>query len=125
MKLLLDTHTLLWWLENPDLLSEESRTAIRDGENAVYISAAVIWEIVIKRAMGKLDIPSNIEQALRANGFSALPVSIAHALAVERLPHLHKDPFDRLLIAQAIAEGLTLVTRDPNVMKYSVSYMVA
>lgn len=125
MKLLLDTHVLLWWLEDPGLLSEECRKTIKDSSSMVYVSAAVIWEIIIKRALGKLEIPSDIERVLAVNDFHPLSVSIFHALTVEMLPHFHRDPFDRMLIAQAICEGLTLATRDPNIMKYTVSYMVA
>jgi PIN domain nuclease of toxin-antitoxin system len=125
MKLLLDTHTLLWWLENPALLSKQARTAIRDGKNVVYLSAAVAWEIVIKKSLGKLDIPDNLEDVLQANRFLPLPVTIAHAIAVQSLPTYHRDPFDRMLIAQALCEGLTLVSRDSNIQKYPISCMVA
>ena len=125
MRLLLDTHALLWWLDDPRLLSEEARNAIKSGENIVYVSAAVIWEIVIKKALGKLDIPSNIERALATNGFSLLSITVPHALAVQKLPSHHRDPFDRMLIAQALQEGLILVSRDPNILKYRVAHMVA
>ena len=125
MKLLLDTHVLLWWLDNPSLLAPEARKTIQNNENIIFVSAAVIWEMILKKSLGKLETPSNIEQVIRTNGFLPLSVSISHALAVETLPYHHRDPFDRMLIAQAISEGLTLVTRDPNIMKYSVSYLVA
>ncbi len=111
MSLLLDTHVLLWWLKDPALLSEGARNAIEDGENLVYVSAAVAWEIAIKRALGKLQA-GNLEEAITENQFLTLPVTVSHALAVEKLPDHHRDPFDRMLVAQAMSERLTLVSRD-------------
>jgi PIN domain nuclease of toxin-antitoxin system len=125
MKLLLDTHALLWWLEGPQLLSKEARNAVRDGRNAVYVSAAVAWEIVIKKGLGKIEVPDNLEEALAQNRFLALPILVSHALAVEKLPLHHRDPFDRMLIAQAVHEGLTLVSRDSQVRQYPVSCIAA
>lgn len=125
MSLLLDTHALLWWLGNPELLSTQSKRAIADGNNVVFVSAAVIWEIVIKKSLGKLESPDDVEGALTANGFAHLAVTLRHALAVEALPNVHRDPFDRMLVAQAISDRLTIVTRDPNIMKYPAPYMVA
>jgi len=125
MNLLLDTHTLLWWLEDPDLLSKEARKAIRNGKNAAFVSAAVLWEIVIKKSLGKLEIPEDIEVILSAAHFDTLPVTAPHAFALQSLPDHHKDPFDRMLIAQAICEGFTLVTRDRMIRKYQVSCIVA
>jgi PIN domain nuclease of toxin-antitoxin system len=121
----LDTHAFLWWLDDPTLLSEAARQAIGDGRRAVYVSAAVIWEIVIKRSLGKLDAPDDIESAMAANRFLPLPVTVPHALAVGSLPDLHRDPFDRLLIAQARHEGLKLVTRDPLIARYGVPLILA
>jgi PIN domain nuclease of toxin-antitoxin system len=125
MKLLLDTHALLWWLEDPHLLSKEARNAVRNGKNAVYVSAAVAWEIVIKKGLGKLEVPDNLEETLAQNRFLALPILVSHALAVEKLPLHHRDPFDRMLIAQAVHEGLTLVSRDSQVRQYPVSCIAA
>ena len=125
MTLLLDTHTFLWWLEDPQLLSPAARKAIGNGANTVYISAVVAWEIAIKRALGKLDAPDDLETAIVANRFIPLPVTIAHALAVETLPHHHRDPFDRLLIAQARHEGFRLVSRDPRIPLYDVLHIIA
>ena len=123
MVLSLDTHVLLWWLADDATLSQTARAAISDGRNLVFVSAAAAWEIVIKSALGKLDIPSNLEAALTANRFQPLPITIPHALAVADLPHHHYDPFDRLLIAQAKVEGFTLVTGDAQIKKYDVSIM--
>ena len=125
MILLLDTHVLLWWLADDPMLSQTVRTAISDGKNLVFISAATAWEIAIKSVLGKLDIPSNLEAALTANRFQSLPITIPHALAVADLPHHHNDPFDQLLIAQAKVEGLTLVTRDKQIEKYDVPILQA
>ena len=123
MTLLLDTHAFLWWLDDPQLLSKAARKAIGDGKNTV--SAAVAWEIAIKRALGKLDAPEDLEAAMTANRFLPLPVTIPHALAVESLPPHHRDPFDRLLIAQARHEGFKLVSRDAHVPLYGVPHIVA
>jgi PIN domain nuclease of toxin-antitoxin system len=125
MTLLLDTCALLWWLDDPDRLSAEAREAIRDGRNAVYVSAASAWEIAIKTALGKLDAPDDLGGALAANRFLHLPVTIPHALAVRTLPDHHRDPFDRLLIAQALHEGLRLVSRDSDIAKYHVPQITA
>lgn len=121
----LDTHAFLWWLDDPMLLSEAARQVIGDGKQTVYVSAAVVWEIVIKRSLGKLDAPDDIEAAMAANRFLPLPVTVPHALAVGSLPDLHRDPFDRLLIAQARHEGLKLVTRDPQIARYGVPLILA
>ena len=116
MKLLLDTHVLLWWLIGSRRLGKGARQAIGDPINVVFVSAVSAWEVAIKRALAKLPVPPNVATWLpvemAANGFLALPITVAHATAVEHLPPHHRDPFDRLLIAQAHAEQLTLVTSD-------------
>ena len=121
----LDTHTFLWWLEDPRLLSEAARKAIGDGRNTVYVSAVVVWEIVIKRALGKLDAPDDLEGAMAANRFLPVPIIVPHVLAVRSLPDHHRDPFDRLLIAQARHEGFHLISRDSRVALYGVPQIVA
>ncbi len=105
MTLLLDTHVLLWWLADPGELSRPARRAIQDGANRIYVSAAVAWEIAIKKGIGKLDAPDELEEMLEANRFLELPITNPHALALRALPNLHRDPFDRILIAQALHEG--------------------
>ena len=125
MILSLDTHVLLWWLSDDARLSHTARAAISDGKNLVFVSAAAAWEIVIKSMLGKLDIPSNLEAALADNRFEQLPITNPHFLAVANLSHIHNDPFDRLLIAQAMVEGLTLITGDEQIKKYDVSIMEA
>jgi PIN domain nuclease of toxin-antitoxin system len=125
MHLLLDTQPLLLWLSAPESLSPAAHAAVRDESNLVYVSAASVWEIAIKRSLGKLAAPDNLTQLLVENEFLELPVTVVHALGVERLPPLHRDPFDRLLASQATHEGLTLVTRDIELLKYPVPLLAA
>lgn len=125
MKLLLDTHVLLWWLDDPKRLSPEALAAIRDEDNAVFVSAAVVWEIVIKKALDKLSAPDNLAEVISQSRFDPLAITIEHALALEKLPMHHRDPFDRILIAQATVDGLTLVNRDREISKYAVAQMRA
>ena len=121
MNLLLDTHVFLWAVDDNPNLSPAAREAIINGTNIVYVSAATAWEISIKRANGKLTIPeSDYLEELRVHRFMPLSITTEHALAVENLPPHHKDPFDRMLIAQAQEEKLTLVTRDQRIKKYDV-----
>ena len=119
MRLLLDTHIFLWWLKADRRLSKQTRSKIINASE-VYISSASIWEMVIKTRLKKLDV--QIEEtikAIAASGFLELPVSAAHAFTLVRLPYLHKDPFDRILIAQAIFEPLTFLTADAALEDYS------
>ncbi len=120
MNLLLDTQVLLWWLDANPSLSEKAKTTITDGNNLVLISAAVIWEIRIKQALGKLEIPSNFRQVLDSQPFEMLAITAEHAHAVADLPAHHRDPFDRMLIAQAKVERLTIVTRDTIIKQYKI-----
>ncbi len=120
MNLLLDTHIVLWWLDDDPALSSAVRNRIAHGENLVFLSAAVVWEIRIKEALGKLDIPSDFSLVLDRQPFEKLAIKVEHAHAVKDLPPHHRDPFDRMLIAQAVTEGLTIATHDPVFEKYSV-----
>lgn len=120
MNLLLDTHTLLWWLADDARLSQEARASISDPRRIVYVSAVTAWEISIKRALGKLDAPSDLVAAVSASGFQELPITIAHALAAGQLPNNHSDPFDRMLVAQTKLENLTLVTHDDRIASYQI-----
>ena len=124
-RLLIDTHALLWWLEDPSTLSVEARSAILDARNEVLVSSATVWEIIIKQALGKLDAPDDLEEAIAACRFVALPVTIPHALAIRTLPAIHRDPFDRMLIAQAQVERLEIVTRDTAIRSYPVQSIIA
>ena len=115
MRLLLDTHTFIWWDSDPAQLSAVALTALRDPANTVWLSVVSVWEIVIKAQLGKLGLRlplSHIVAQQQANGLQILPVTLPHVLAVEGLPPIHKDPFDRLLVAQAVVEGAELVSAD-------------
>ncbi len=125
MNLLLDTHTVLWWLNDDPTLSEAARAAIADPENTVFLSAVVVWEIRIKQGIGKLDLPDDFGEVLAEQRFPELAVTVDHAHTIEGLPAIHRDPFDRLLVAQAMVEKMTLVTRDPAIAKYGVDIIIA
>ena len=125
MNLLLDTHVLLWWLDDSHELSPSAREAITSGDNPVFVSAATIWEIVIKRALGKLDVPDELQEVLEQQPFRYLEINSTHAFQVGNLPMFHRDPFDRLLVAQCQIEGLTIVTRDPDIKRYDVPIIQA
>jgi PIN domain nuclease of toxin-antitoxin system len=120
MNLLIDTHVLLWWLSNDSTLSREARECLRDNRNTVFVSAASVWEISIKKSIGKLDAPDDLESAMRVGRFRELAISTAHALAAGTLPMHHSDPFDRMLVAQAMLESLTFLTRDDRIEAYSI-----
>jgi PIN domain nuclease of toxin-antitoxin system len=124
MRLLLDTHALLWWLADEGL-TDEARDAIADTDNLVMVSAASAWEISIKKALGKLSAPDDLERQVDESGFAPLSISVAHGIAAGQLPRHHDDPFDRMLIAQAYAEGLTIVTRDKRFAEYNVAMLPA
>jgi PIN domain nuclease of toxin-antitoxin system len=125
VRLLLDTHIYLWWLEDPSLLCDDARIAIADPRNIVFVSAASIVEIAIKQATGKLRIAGHPEQQLESCRFHQLPFTIAHASAFRDLPPIHKDPFDRMLAAQARVEQLTVVTRDKVMRQYDLPSIAA
>jgi len=125
VRLLLDTQVILWSLHKPERLSTEAVTAITDPANSVDVSVASLWELSIKQSVGKLTVDGDLREHLVRQRFSELPVLGVHALAVRDLPLHHRDPFDRLLIAQARCEGLTLVTADPAMSAYEVPIMSA
>jgi PIN domain nuclease of toxin-antitoxin system len=124
MSLLLDTHVVLWWLTDDPSLSDEIKDRL-DQEPDVYVSPATVWEVAIKQSIGKLVEPLNLAEEVRDSGFRELRISHEHAMAAGRLPLIHRDPFDRMLIAQATCEGLTLVTRDEQIQKYEVELLRA
>ena len=124
MRLLLDTRALLWWLADEELTAE-ARALIADPENAVTVSAASAWEISIKQALGKLTAPDDLDQQILDSDFAPLPISIRHAMVAGRLPRHHDDPFDRMLIAQAQLEELTILTRDKRFGDYDVRVAAA
>lgn len=124
MRYLLDTHVLLWWLGDHSALNADARSAISERLNMVYVSAVSLWEIVVKQTLGKLHLPANWFDVLVEEPFRRLPVSWEHALGVARLPDIHKDPFDRLLLAQCLDEDLTLVTHDSTLQQYGVPVLM-
>jgi PIN domain nuclease of toxin-antitoxin system len=124
-RLLLDTHVLLWWLSDDPQLGQSARQAIADPRNDVYISAASTWEISIKRSLGKLSAPEDMDSIIDNEGFDKLPISLFHGDQAGMLPGHHKDPFDRMLIAQAQSEGLVVVTNDEKITRYGIRVMNA
>jgi PIN domain nuclease of toxin-antitoxin system len=124
MKLLLDTHILLWAAGEPEQLSNQAKALIEDPENQLYFSAVSLWEISIKNKLGradfKVDLPV-LRRNLLDNGFEEIAITSAHTLAISALPDIHKDPFDRMLVAQANVEGITLMTADSVVAEYDVA----
>lgn len=122
--LLLDTHVFLWWRGQPQRLKSAARTAIADAE-LVFVSVASAWEAAIKVALGKLEIPEPFGAGVDDSGFDKLPITFEHAHLVAALPQHHRDPFDRMLVAQATAENLTLVTHDRQFRSYDVEILKA
>jgi PIN domain nuclease of toxin-antitoxin system len=120
LTLLLDTHAALWWLRDDDRMGEEAARRLTAGTDDVLLSAAVVWEIAVKRSLEKLDAPAAYLSLLLDGGARALPITLEHAAAVERLPWHHRDPFDRMLVAQAQVERATLVSGDPALAAYGV-----
>lgn len=121
MKLLLDTHLLLWAAGDPSRLSSDARALIEDLGNDLVFSAASLWEVAIKRGLGRTDFqvdPRLLRRGLLDNGYGELPIASEHAVAVDALPRIHADPFDRILVAQSMVEGITLLTADPIVARY-------
>lgn len=122
-KLLLDTHVFLWWRADDPRLGAPARAAIAEAD-VVFVSAATAWEVAIKSALGRLRIPGTVAEGVAESGFERLPIDFAHAEAAGALPPLHRDPFDRLLVAQARVEDLVLVTRDERLAAYDVKVLM-
>jgi PIN domain nuclease of toxin-antitoxin system len=123
MRLLLDTHAFLWWDSKDARLPDGHRLAIASPQNQVFVSALTVWEIAIKRASGKLGFQASAAKAIEEHGFLSLPITVEHAEWAGSLPQLHRDPFDRLLVAQAQLEGLVLVTVDEQILRYQVPHL--
>jgi PIN domain nuclease of toxin-antitoxin system len=122
VSLLLDTHVVLWWLSDDSTLAEDIKKRL-DIEPDVYVSSATVWEVAIKQAIGKLIEPADLPERIRDSGFRQLPITAEHAIEAGRLPLIHRDPFDRMLVAQARRENLTVVTRDAEIQKYDVAVL--
>jgi PIN domain nuclease of toxin-antitoxin system len=127
MRLLLDTHVFIWWADDPEKLSPAALAALEDEANELLLSVASVWEMQIKIQLGKLKLSLPLKELVKnqqeTNNLTVSPVALPHVLALEALPFHHKDPFDRLLIAQSIEEGLTLVTADSQFSAYSVKLL--
>src|SRR5713226_708360 len=121
MRLLLDTHVLLWWREAARPLSRRAHAEIADGGNEIVVSIASLWEITIKRSLGKLAFPDDLEAVLEEERFLLLPISFLHLRSLDGLPHLHRDPFDRLLIAQSLTEQLPIISNDRALAAYGAT----
>lgn len=118
--LLLDSHALLWSLAEPARLGVTVRRRIEAPGTPVYVSVISGWELELKRSLGKLELPDDLDEQLEAKRFTELPLRFRHVTALRELPSLHRDPFDRILVAQAIADGLTIVSHDERVLAYPV-----
>ena len=124
MRLLLDTHVVLWWSQGGSQIKADARRRIREADE-VFVSAASEWEVAIKVALGKLSVPGPLLDVVAASGFSPLPIDFAHAAAVGSLPAVHADPFDRILVAQALVERIHLVSHDRLLARYPVLFLPA
>ena len=124
MKLFLDTHVFLWWIASAARLSHRARRLIENGENELYLSTASVWEMSIKAGLGKLSFPEGrpnfIREQIEMNAVIPLPVSLDHAVYVQNLPSIHRDPFDRMIISQALTERMPIVSADEQIAKYDV-----
>jgi PIN domain nuclease of toxin-antitoxin system len=120
MRYLLDTHSLLWAIGDPGTLARAARDVIASESNIIFVSSASLWECAIKASIGKLDLPDDFFDSISQTGYEVLPIRISHLNVYRSLPLHHRDPFDRIFVAQANAEALTLITRDPEIAKYDV-----
>ena len=121
MRLLLDTHVLIQLLTEPERVKPELIRVLTAGTNSIAVSVASMWEIAIKRSLGKLELPGDLKQQLHEKRIDVLNITAAHALGIEELPAIHRDPFDRMLVAQAQIEGMTIVTGDRRIHEYKVA----
>ncbi|MGY6555692.1 MAG: type II toxin-antitoxin system VapC family toxin [Wenzhouxiangella sp.] len=120
MLFLLDTHALLWWLADSPALPDSARERIANPDHDVYVSAVTAWEIAIKRELGKLRAPFELAGMIKEEGFSELPISLQHGENAGRLPPIHRDPFDRMLVAQAATHNMIILTRDESIARYGI-----
>ncbi|HLF66683.1 MAG TPA: type II toxin-antitoxin system VapC family toxin [Gammaproteobacteria bacterium] len=120
---LLDTHILLWCLEGSPRLKPQAQKLITDPDQIIFVSAVNVWEIIVKKMLGKLTVPDNLQEVIEKTGFKVLPITLEDALMLESLPAIHADPFDRLLIAQAKRHQLTFITHDAHCAAYPISIL--
>ena len=122
---IVDTHVMLWWADSEDRLTPEARLVMGAGRNELFFSIASVWELNIKMSKKQVELPDSIDVMLQRARCKLLPIAYEHAEAIKELPHLHRDPFDRMLIAQAKVTGMTLLTRDEKIHKYDVPVIAA
>lgn len=120
LKLLLDTHVLLWAFSDPKKLSSKAQREIESPENIIFVSLASLWEIQIKESINKIKLPKDFFQKIEPTGFEILPISLAHIQNLKKLPLHHRDPFDRMIISQALCEDIVLMTQDKEIAQYQV-----
>ena len=120
MKILLDTHVLVWALSSPEKIKPKVQDLLVDTDNIVFVSIASLWELQIKKSLNKISLPDDFISQLQENGFELLDINYKHIVKLDELPLIHRDPFDRMLVAQTIHENLSLVTNDLEIMKYNV-----
>ena len=125
MKYLVDTHIFIWWMKQDKRIKKEIKSILQDPQNYIYLSIATVWEIVIKKKIGKLKIPHDWKVTLKESNFLLLPISLEHVYKLENLPLHHRDPFDRMLVSQAIVENATLITGDNKLWQYDVALLKA
>lgn len=125
LKYLLDTQIFVRWMEGGKRLTKEIKTILENPRSVVYLSVASVWEMVIKKKLGKLRLPRNWKETLKDSRFEILPITLDHTYSIESLPLIHRDPFDRMLIAQALVEKATLITGDSKIKKYKVPILSA
>ena len=120
MNFILDTHLLIWSINEPSKLSKNTLNIVSNTDNTIFVSAATLWELQIKKSLGKITLPDNFSSLLEKGGFELLNIQINHINKIDILPSIHRDPFDRMLIAQSICENIPLVTNDIEIMKYNL-----
>ena len=125
MKYLVDTHIFIWWMKQDKRIKKEIKSILQDPQNYIYLSIATVWEIVVKKKIGKLKVPHDWKVTLKESNFLLLPISLEHVYKLENLPLHHRDPFDRMLVSQAIVENATLITGDNKLWQYDVALLKA
>ena len=125
MKYLVDTHIFICWMKQDKRIKKEIKSILQDPQNYIYLSIATVWEIVVKKKIGKLKVPHDWKVTLKESNFLLLPISLEHVYKLENLPLHHRDPFDRMLVSQAIVENATLITGDNKLWQYDVALLKA